>query len=127
MRAEDAQGIPTQSHIPPSILVYEDKSINGALLHSQAKLLRVRNRELESMLSSSSFFTLVTRPRRSLSLKLSDTRVYEPQILTRLGTTAQFCRVVVLKLGAVPFAGESASSAEPRVGEQAFLPQTPTL
>ena len=27
------------------------------------------------------FFTLVTGPRRSLSLKLSDTRVYEPQIL----------------------------------------------
>jgi len=24
-RAEDAQGTPTQSHIPPSILVYEDK------------------------------------------------------------------------------------------------------
>ena len=23
-RAEDAQGTPTQSHIPPSILVYED-------------------------------------------------------------------------------------------------------
>ena len=27
------------------------------------------------------FFTLVTGPRRSLSLELSDTRVYEPQIL----------------------------------------------
>jgi len=26
------------------------------------------------------FFTLVAGPRRSLSLKLSDTRVYEPQI-----------------------------------------------
>ena len=26
------------------------------------------------------FFTLVTGPRRSLSLKLSDTKVYEPQI-----------------------------------------------
>ena len=24
-RAEDAQGTPTQSHIPPSILVYEDE------------------------------------------------------------------------------------------------------
>ena len=30
------------------------------------------------------FFTLVTGPRRSLSLKLSDTRVYEPQIDTSL-------------------------------------------
>ena len=33
------------------------------------------------------FFTLVTGPRRSLSLKLSDTRVYEPQIRARLETT----------------------------------------
>ena len=30
------------------------------------------------------FFTLVTGPRRSLSLKMSDTRVYEPQIRARL-------------------------------------------
>ena len=30
-------------------------------------------------------------PRRSLSLKLSDTRVYEPQLRARLGTTAHFC------------------------------------
>jgi len=43
--------------------------------------------------SSVSFFlTLVTGPRRSLSLKLSDTRVYEPQIRARLGTTALFGR-----------------------------------
>ena len=48
------------------------------------------------------FFTLVTGPRRSLSLKLSDTRVYEPQIRVRLGTTAHFCEVVVLKLRAAP-------------------------
>ena len=34
-------------------------------------------------------FTLVTGPRRSLSLKLSDTRVYEPQIRARLGNTAR--------------------------------------
>ena len=34
------------------------------------------------------FFTLVTGPRWSLSLKLSDTRVYEPRIRARLGTTA---------------------------------------
>jgi len=33
-----------------------------------------------------------------LSLKLSDTRVYEPQIRDRLGTTAHFWEVVVLKL-----------------------------
>jgi len=40
------------------------------------------------------FFTLVTGPRRSLSLKLRDTRVYEPQIRARLGTTAHFREVV---------------------------------
>ena len=39
------------------------------------------------------FFTLATGPRRSLSLKLSDTRVYEPQIRARLGTTAHFWKV----------------------------------
>jgi len=37
------------------------------------------------------FFTLVTGPRRSLGLKLSDTRVYTPQIRARLGTTTHFC------------------------------------
>ena len=42
--------------------------------------------------------TLVTGPRGSLSLKLSDTKVYEPPIRARLGTTAHFCGVVVLKL-----------------------------
>ena len=40
------------------------------------------------------FFTRVTGPRRSLSLKLSDTRVCEPLIRARLGTTAHFCKVV---------------------------------
>ena len=41
------------------------------------------------------FFTLVTGPRRSLRLKLSDARVYEPQIRARLGTTVHFCEVVM--------------------------------
>jgi len=36
------------------------------------------------------FFNLVTGPSRSLSLKLSDARVYEPQIRDHLGTTAHF-------------------------------------
>jgi len=42
-----------------------------------------------SLLQDSSlllFCTLVTGPRRSLSIKLSDTRVYEPQIRACLGT-----------------------------------------
>jgi len=37
------------------------------------------------------FFTLVTGPRRSLSLKLSDARVYEPQVRARLSTISHFC------------------------------------
>ena len=41
------------------------------------------------------FFTLVTVPRRSLSLKLSDTNVYEPQIRARLGTTAHFYQTYI--------------------------------
>ena len=46
------------------------------------------------------FFTLITGPRRSLRLKLSDTRVSEPPTRVRLGTTVHFCEVVVLKLRA---------------------------
>ena len=45
------------------------------------------------------FFTLVTGPRRSLSLTLSDKRVYEPQIRARLGITAHFCKVVEMSHG----------------------------
>ena len=60
------------------------------------------NRSVPTSHSFFLFFTLVSGPRRSLSLKLSDTRVYEPQIRARLGTTAHFCEVVVLKLRAVP-------------------------
>jgi len=40
------------------------------------------------------FVSLVTGPRRSLSLKLSDTRVYAPQVRAHLGTTAHLCKVV---------------------------------
>ena len=35
------------------------------------------------------FFTLVTGPRRSLSFKLSETSVCDPQMRARLGTTAR--------------------------------------
>ena len=64
------------------------------------------------------FFTLVTGPRRSLSLKLSDTTLYEPQIRARLGTTAHFCEVVVLKLKTVPLgAGVAAGARGGRVGQ----------
>jgi len=45
------------------------------------------------------FFTLIVGARRSLSLKLSDTRVYAPKIRARLRTTAHFCKVVAHILG----------------------------
>ena len=38
-------------------------------------------------------FTLVTGPKRSLSRKLSDARVYEPQIRARLGRVQRVARV----------------------------------
>ena len=62
------------------------------------------------------FFTLVTGPKSSLSLKLSDTRVYEPQIRARLGTTAHFCRVV---------GNESVVVAETYINPGAHAPVTP--
>jgi len=42
------------------------------------------------------FFTLVTGPRRSLSLELSDTGVCEPQIRVRLVTASHFCEVITI-------------------------------
>jgi len=43
------------------------------------------------------FFTLVTGPRRSLRLMLSDTKVYEPKIRARLGT--RFGRHLLVRKG----------------------------
>ena len=45
------------------------------------------------------FFTLVTGPRRSLSLKLSDTQVYEPQIRARHAVGVAFRRRLLLPTG----------------------------
>ena len=44
-------------------------------------------------------FTLVTGPRRSLSLNLSDTGVYEPQMRARLGTRNPDPHFSIFKLG----------------------------
>jgi hypothetical protein len=44
------------------------------------------------------FFTLVTGPRRSLSLKLSDTRVHVPQIRARLVTTTHSASPTIINL-----------------------------
>ena len=110
-RVEDAQGTPTQSHISPSIPVYQEFRLKLPL-ESDLKSLRfgptVRIGGMVDRASNgwvvpsahdpkltSFLFTLVTDPGRSLSLNLSETRVYEPQIRARLGTTAHFCKVVV--------------------------------
>ena len=44
------------------------------------------------------FSTLVTGPRRSWTLKMSDTRVYEPQTRARLVAIAHLWAEIVLKL-----------------------------
>ena len=72
------------------------------LVREHAERVRALRRQADQVLFFFLFFTLVTGPRRSLILKLSDTRVYGPQIRARLGTTAHSCEVVVLKLRAVP-------------------------
>ena len=79
-KAEDSQGTPTQSHISPSILVYEDKSSSAA--PGKASLGEALN--LLFFFSSS----LLS------SLESSDTKVYEPKKRARLGTAAHFCEVV---------------------------------
>ena len=66
------------------------------------------------------FFTLVTGPRRSLSLQLSDTRVYEPQIRARLGTTAHFCLVKPL-CGSRSRPGSSGCQCSPTIDQERVL------
>jgi len=51
--------------------------VQGAGFRVEVKMVSSSRQEAECFFF---FFTLVTSPRRSLSLKLSDTRVYEPQI-----------------------------------------------
>ena len=70
-RAEDAQGTPTQSHISPSILVYEEEStlwVNIRQLWS-SKFGHFQNCGHFGRTSSSLLLS---------SLELSDTKVYEP-------------------------------------------------
>jgi len=65
------------------------------------------------------FFTLVTGPRRSVSLKLRDTRVYAPQIRARLGTTAHFCNTSPLQeVATAPSPAPEESPEEGEGGEQ---------
>jgi len=69
------------------------------------------------------FFTLVTGPRRSLSLELSNTRVYEPQIRARLVTTAHFCAGLAQQAagGTHPARPRSRASPPPRSAGQGHL------
>ena len=54
------------------------------------------------------------------SLKLSDTKVYEPEIRALLETASHFCEVVVLKLRTLPI-GTALSLRTLRVGGQVAL------
>ena len=63
--------------------------------------------------ASSFFLPLVTGPRRSLSVELSDTIVYGPQTRARLVTTKYFCEVLALN-----FAGELCGQAGSGVAER---------
>ena len=65
------------------------------------------------------FFTPVTGPRRSSSLKPSDTRVY---IRARLGTTTHFCEVIVFRLR---WGGGIRSSADGAVAFEACCRHVP--
>ena len=58
-RAEDAQGTPSQSHVSPSILVYEDKR----WFH-----LQVPCQDTEGAISSVHFLKVVVKGRASTSL-----------------------------------------------------------
>jgi len=72
--------------------------VEGSDLQQQNLSLRTHFRKLQPTRWSTTlsffffFFTLVTGPRRSLSLKFSGTRVYAPQIRARLGTAAHGAR-----------------------------------
>ena len=57
---------------------------------------------------------------------MSDTKAYEPQIRARLGTTAHFCEVVVLKLRAVPNCRRMPASLTLLHPSGTYLPTTST-
>ena len=71
------------------------------------------------------FFTLVTGPRRSLSLNLSDAKVYAPQVRARLGTTAHFCEVVVLNVQVQPGTAGTAADEERRAAAERIVQANP--
>jgi len=66
------------------------------------------------------FFDIVTGSRRSLSLKLSETRVSEPPKRARLGTPTHFCEVVDLRLRGE--GGGGLGCAAPRSPDAGALP-----
>ena len=70
-------------------LTYEPASVPGDIyrefMEAVNRVDRTALRDLVQQHSFFFFFTLVTGPRRSLSLKLSDKKVYAPQIRARLG------------------------------------------
>ena len=79
------------------ITCWQYNNVKWRLLHSRAVLVVFKKLMDETGITRhapircyffSFLFAVVTSPRRSLTLTLSDTRVYEPQIRARLGITA---------------------------------------
>ena len=74
-------------------------------------------------------FTLATGPRRSLSFKLSDTRVYEPHIRARLGTNLTHPLTNPQVPHGVPFTAAAPERKLPHegFGSYAYVPEVRLL
>jgi len=70
-------GTDPESYITEYTLVYEEKRVDLLFREHFGRAERMQNLNPKLLFF---FFTLVTGPRRSLGLKLNDTRVYAPQI-----------------------------------------------
>ena len=77
------RALPTETKVDSGT----SQSKSGTFVNLSRKHLRTAHLLLPRVRTGlESFFTLVTGPSRSLSLKLGDSRVDEPQIRARLGT-----------------------------------------
>jgi len=116
-------GTDPESDITEYTLVYEEKPLHPDLRRRVVALLLLHSLLHNTQrLQPSLFFTFVTGPRRSLSLKLSDTRGYEPQIRAHLGTTAYFEKTATL-LGQLGREREGQScSVPPRASSESKHP-----
>jgi len=133
-------------HLAIENLVPDGPAHNSGRCHKDDVLTRIDD-QVGICVGIFVFFTLVTSPRRSLSLGLIVTRVYEPQIRARLGTTAhfwwasawgsaRFCRQTCTagRIGAVGSTRRSTNTLDHQQNEAAItfpdaraVPKSPTL